>query len=178
MQLYGGVGTRQESPAPWVHWSACKWTNTVHKYPSGTICWSNLVCQTSLGEVIKVCHTYVSNIIWWLICWKLYPRKADMIILVLLFIAKLALKGRGNSNTGFIAKTAHYNDVAMSVMASQITSLTIVYSVFFIQAQINENIKAPRHWPLCEEFTVTGEFPAQRASNAENFSTWWCNHVS
>ena len=23
----------------------------------------------------------------------------------------------------------------------------------FIQAQINENIKAPRHWPLCGEFT-------------------------
>ena len=23
----------------------------------------------------------------------------------------------------------------------------------FVQAQIKENIKAPRHWPLCEEFT-------------------------
>ena len=23
----------------------------------------------------------------------------------------------------------------------------------FIQAQIKENIKAPRHWPLCGEFT-------------------------
>ena len=32
----------------------------------------------------------------------------------------------------------------MGAMASQITSLTIVY----IQAQIKENIKAPRHWPL------------------------------
>ena len=31
----------------------------------------------------------------------------------------------------------------MGMMASQITSLTIVYS--FIQAQIKENIKAPRH---------------------------------
>ena len=38
----------------------------------------------------------------------------------------------------------------------------------FIQAQIKENIKAPGHWPLCREFT--GEFPAQRASNAENVS--------
>ena len=33
----------------------------------------------------------------------------------------------------------------------------------FIQAQISENIKAPRHWPLC------GEFPAQMARNAEKF---------
>ena len=29
---------------------------------------------------------------------------------------------------------------------------------------------------LCGEFTVTGEFPAQRASNAENFSIWWRHH--
>ena len=44
----------------------------------------------------------------------------------------------------------HYGDVIMSAIASQITSLTIVYS---IQTQIKENIKAPRHWPLCGEFT-------------------------
>ena len=42
--------------------------------------------------------------------------------------------------------------------------------------QIKENIKAPRHWPLCGEFTGTGEFPAQRASYAENVSIWWRHH--
>ena len=47
---------------------------------------------------------------------------------------------------------SHYNDAIMSAMASLITSLTIVYSTV-IQAQIKENIKAPRHWPLCGEFT-------------------------
>ena len=47
-----------------------------------------------------------------------------------------------------------------------------------IQAQIKENTKAPRHWPLCGEFTGTGEFPAQRASNAENGSIWWRHHES
>ena len=46
----------------------------------------------------------------------------------------------------------------------------------FIRVQIKENIKAPRHWPLCGEFTVTGEFPTQRASNAENVSIWWRHH--
>ena len=35
------------------------------------------------------------------------------------------------------------------------------------KAQIQKNIKAPRHWPLW------GEFPAQKASNAENVSIWW-----
>ena len=44
----------------------------------------------------------------------------------------------------------------------------------FIQTQIEENLKAPRHWPLCGEFP--GEFPAQRASNAENVSIWWRHH--
>ena len=36
-------------------------------------------------------------------------------------------------------------------------------------------IKAPRHWPLCGEFT--GEFPARMASYAENVSIWWRHHV-
>ena len=40
-------------------------------------------------------------------------------------------------------------------MAGQITSLTIVTQQF-IQAQIKENIKTPRHWPLL------GEFPGDR----------------
>ena len=40
----------------------------------------------------------------------------------------------------------------MGAMASQITSLTIVYLIL-IQAQIKENIKAPRDWPFCGEFT-------------------------
>ena len=45
----------------------------------------------------------------------------------------------------------HYSDVMMGTMASLITSLTS--SQPFIHAQIKENIKAPRHWPLCGEFT-------------------------
>ena len=46
----------------------------------------------------------------------------------------------------------HYCDVIMCTMASQITSLKIGY-ITVCQAQIKENIKAPRHWPLCGEFT-------------------------
>ena len=63
----------------------------------------------------------------------------------------------------------------MGAKASQITSLTIVYSA--VQAKIKGNIKAPRHWPSCGE-PMTGEFPAQMASNAENVSIWWRHHVS
>ena len=53
----------------------------------------------------------------------------------------------------------HYHDVIMGAIASQITSLIIVYTQRFIQAQIKENIKAPRHWPLCGEFTCDRWIP-------------------
>ena len=69
----------------------------------------------------------------------------------------------------------------MSAVASQINSLTIVYSTV-IQAQIKENTKAPRHWSLCGEFTgdsqLTGELPALRANSTENVSIWWRRHAT
>ena len=40
------------------------------------------------------------------------------------------------------------------------------------QAQIKENIKAPRHRLLWGEFTGDQWIPAQRASNAENDPIW------
>ena len=46
----------------------------------------------------------------------------------------------------------HYTDVILGAMASQITSFTIVYSTVYSGAD-ERNIKAPRHWPLCGEFT-------------------------
>ena len=71
----------------------------------------------------------------------------------------------------------HYVDVIMGPMASHIASLTNVYSTVYSGAD-QENIKALRHWPLCGEFTGTGEFPAQRASKAENVPIWWRHHVT
>ena len=46
----------------------------------------------------------------------------------------------------------HYSGDIMSTMASQITSLTIVYSTVYSGAD-QRNIKAPRRWPLCGEIT-------------------------
>ena len=40
----------------------------------------------------------------------------------------------------------------MGGIASQITSLTIVYSTVYSDAE-KKNIKGPRQWPLCGEFT-------------------------
>ena len=38
----------------------------------------------------------------------------------------------------------------MKVMASHISGVSVI---FFNQAQVKENVKAPRHWPFWEEFT-------------------------
>ena len=69
-----------------------------------------------------------------------------------------------------------YNDVIMSVMASQITSLTIVYSTVYSRRRSKKTSKL-RVTGLCVGTSPeTGEFPAQRASNAENVSIWWRHH--
>ena len=55
----------------------------------------------------------------------------------------------------------------MSVIASQITSVAIVY----------KKTSKLRVTGLCAGNSPgTGEFPAQMASNAENVSIWWRHH--
>ena len=72
----------------------------------------------------------------------------------------------------FDLHAAHYNDVTMSTMASQSTSLTIVNSTVY-----SKKTSKLRVTGLCEgNSPVTGEFPAQRASNAKNVSIWWRHH--
>ena len=88
-------------------------------------------------------------------------------------------KGYINSNlTNMQAHNdnTHNNDVKMSAMASQITSLTIVYSTVYSRRRSKKTSKL-RVTGLCVgNLPVTGEFPAQRASNAENVSIWWRHH--
>ena len=66
----------------------------------------------------------------------------------------------------------------MGAIASQVTSLTIVYSAVYFDADQRKHQK-PRDTGLCAGISPgTGEFPAQMASNAENVSIWWRYHVS
>ena len=61
----------------------------------------------------------------------------------------------------------------MGAMASQITSLTIVYSIVYSDADQRKTSKV-RVTGLCAGNSPgTDEFPAQMASNAENVSIWW-----
>ena len=71
----------------------------------------------------------------------------------------------------------HHNYVIMVAMASQITSLTIVYSTVYSGAGERKKSKL-RVTGFCEgNSPATGEFPAQRASNAENVSISWRHHA-
>ena len=70
---------------------------------------------------------------------------------------------------------SHYNDVIMSTMASQITSLTIVYSTLYSGANQRKH-KNSASLAFAGNSPVIGKFPAQRASNAENASIWWWRH--
>ena len=71
----------------------------------------------------------------------------------------------------------HYNDVIMGVMASQITSLTIVYSIVYSGSDQRKHQSSASLAFVRENSPVTGQFPAQRASNVENVSIWWRHHV-
>ena len=68
----------------------------------------------------------------------------------------------------------HFRDVIMGAMASQITSLIIVYStVYWGTDRRKHQCSASLAFV---EGIHTGEFPAQMASNAENVSIWWRHH--
>ena len=70
----------------------------------------------------------------------------------------------------------HYNDVIMSAMSSQLTSLTIVYSTFYSgagQRKHQSSASLAFVWGIHPCFWI----PPQRASNAESISIWWRHHA-
>ena len=82
-----------------------------------------------------------------------------------------------NSQRKYNRICTHYNDIIMGAMVSQIASLTIVCSAVYSMRRWQKTSKL-RVSGLCAGTSpVTGEFPAQRASNAANVSIWWRHHV-
>ena len=62
-------------------------------------------------------------------------------------------------------------------MASQITSLTIVYSTVYSGAEQRKHQSSASLAFYAGNSPVAGEFPAQKASKAENVSIWWRHHA-
>ena len=63
----------------------------------------------------------------------------------------------------------------MGAIASQITSLTIVYSTVYSDAD-QRKYQSSASLAFVWGTPGTGEFPPQMASNAENVSIWWRRH--
>ena len=65
----------------------------------------------------------------------------------------------------------------MGAIASQITSLTIVFSTIYSDAdQIKHQSSASLAFVWGIHRGPAGEFPTQMTSNAENVSIWWRHH--
>ena len=64
----------------------------------------------------------------------------------------------------------------MGTVASQITSLKIVYSTVYSGTDEIKHQSSASLAFCAGNSPVTGEFPAQNASNAENVSIWWRHH--
>ena len=84
----------------------------------------------------------------------------------------------GCRKSGCPSKTMgfHHSDVIMSALAFQITSVSIVCSTV---CSCTDQRKHQSSASLAFEWNspVTGGFPSQRSSNAENNSIWWRHHV-
>ena len=80
-------------------------------------------------------------------------------------------------NTSHESTGIHYCDVIMGAIASQITSLTVVYSTVYWDADQRKHQSSASLAFVWGNSPGTGEFPAQMASNAENISIWWRHHV-
>ena len=77
---------------------------------------------------------------------------------------------------GLVISPTHYNDVIMSSLASQITSLANVYTTVYSGADQRKHQSSASLAFVWGNPPVTGEFPAQIASYAENVSIWWRHH--
>ena len=67
----------------------------------------------------------------------------------------------------------HYSDFIKRMMASEITSLTIVYLTVYSCADQRKHESSTSLDFVRGNSQMIGELPAQRASNAENVSIWW-----
>ena len=98
-------------------------------------------------------------------------------MVAILFLAYICEHKSISTSNNDVVISCHYSDIIMGAMASQITSLTIVYSTI---CSVRRSTKASklRVTGLCAgNSPVTGEFPTQMVSDAENVSIWRCNHV-
>ena len=150
--------------------------------------------QFQMAFRIWKCLNFECNPIWicpWEFTWRLvqppvtsdnttrwrtrYYTKWRRLGLFILLI-KSALKTSNDKAPSFLNTSTIYNsDVIMGAMVSHQRLDCILNRLFRCRSK---KIPKLRVTGLCEgNSPVTGEFPAQRVSNAENVSIWWRHHV-
>ena len=83
----------------------------------------------------------------------------------------------GSGDINIFVRKGHYNDVIMTTIASQITSLAVVYSTAYLDADQRKHQSSASLafvWGIHRSRWI----PAQKASYAENVSIWWRHHVN
>ena len=111
----------------------------------------------------------------------IYSRNAFISISTLVSVSYFCIgshscQGQKWVNSLFFNSYAHYCDVIMDVMVSEITSLTIVYSTIHSGTDQRKDqssaslafVRGIHRWPV--------NSPTQMASNAENVFIWWRHH--
>ena len=88
-----------------------------------------------------------------------------------IFVTEMRIKCKKCKKATILFRRQLYNDV---IMASQITSLMIVYSTVYLGAYQSKHESSASLAFVNSPWT--GEFPAQMASNAENVSISWRHH--
>ena len=99
----------------------------------------------------------------------------------LIFIMEITIPGR---TVSILRRDPHYSDVIKSAIASQITGVFIVCSTVSSGADQRKHQSSASlafvwesHWWPENSPHNTSEFPAQKASNAENASIWWRHYA-
>ena len=76
-----------------------------------------------------------------------------------------------------VCNELHYIDVIMTMMASQVTSLTVVYSIVYSDADQRKHQSSASLafvWGIHRDRWI----PRTKGHNPENGSIWWRHHVS
>ena len=92
----------------------------------------------------------------------------------------ISLSTRDPSETLVMANICdvnHYDGIIMGVIASQMTSLAIVFSTVYLDTDQRKHQSSASLAFCVGNSPEAGEIPAQVASNAENVSIWWRHHV-
>ena len=130
----------------------------IHVVSTNIIAFDGAKSSAGISQTIYFCRAAIAN--------------DQILVASFQMIVKILLNGE-IPLTSRIEPAKHYSDVIISTVASQNTSLAIVYSTFHSDADHKKKSKL-RITGLCAgNSPVTSEFLAQMANNAENVSIWW-----